>query len=153
LWSFIAIVMCMIVLMSKLRIDEISCSGRSGTRWQYGVPKWYDIVRRLGSPVIEEPYGILFTTQAEHKACYDGSQATSVRKANFVVKAVVLECCEKTVCLVPEITDIVNSGQTQRKCKSRAANRKHRVEQEKRNEQIKKKMPWLLTWVWDKLDL
>jgi len=51
-----------------------------------------------------------------HKACYNGSPVTSVRKANFVVKVVLLECCEKTVCLVPEITDIVNSGQTQRKC-------------------------------------
>jgi len=55
---------------------------------------------------------------------YDGSPATSVRKANFAVKVVVLECWEKTVCLVPEITDIVSSGQTQRKYQSRAAKRK-----------------------------
>jgi len=34
-----------------------------------------------------------------HKACYHGSPATSVRKANFVVKVVVLECCEKTMYL------------------------------------------------------
>jgi len=53
-----------------------------------------------------------------HNACHDGSTAASVRKANFVVKVVVLECCEKTVCLVPEITDIVSSGQTQRKYKN-----------------------------------
>jgi len=46
-----------------------------------------------------------------HKACYDGSLAASVRTSNFVVKVVVLECSEKTVCLVTEITDIVNSGQ------------------------------------------
>jgi len=50
--------------------------------------------------------------------------STSVIKANFVVKVVVLECCEKTVCLVPEITDTVSSGQTQRKYKSGAAKRK-----------------------------
>jgi len=33
------------------------------------------------------------------------------------VKVVVLECCEKTVCLVPKVTDTINSGQTQRKYK------------------------------------
>jgi len=74
---------------------------------------------------------------------YDGSPATSVRKGNFVVKVVFLDYCEKTVCLVPEITDIVNSGQTQRKYQSGAAKEISRVEQEKRNEQIKKKMPCL----------
>jgi len=63
------------------------------------------------------------------------------------VKVVVLECCKKTVHLIPAITDIVNSGQTQRKYKSGAAERKLRVEQEKRDEQIKKKLPFLLTWV------
>ena len=88
-----------------------------------------------------------------HKVRYDGSPATSVRKADFVVKVVVLEYCEKTLCLIPEIADIVNSGQTQRKYKSGGAERKLRVKQEKRDEQIKKKMPRLLTWVWDKLDL
>jgi len=82
-----------------------------------------------------------------HKECYDGSPATLVRKTNFVVKVVVLECCEKTLCLVPEIADIVNSGQTQRKYKSGATERKHRVEQEKRDEKIKKKMSRLLTLV------
>ena len=40
-----------------------------------------------------------------HKECHAGNLATSVRKANFVVKFVVLECYEKTVCLVPEVTD------------------------------------------------
>jgi len=63
------------------------------------------------------------------------------------VTVVVLECGEKTLCLVPKIADITNSGQTQRKYKSGAAKRKLRVEQEKRDEQIKKKMPRLLTWV------
>jgi len=57
----------------------------------------------LQTLVIEERYGILFMTlrkRAGIKACYNGSPATSVRKANFVVKVVVLECCEKTACLV-----------------------------------------------------
>jgi len=83
----------------------------------------------------------------------DGSPATSVRKANLAVKVVVLDCCQKTVYLIPAITDIVNSGQMQRKYKSGAAKRKLIIEQEKRDEQIKKKMPFLLKWVWDKLDL
>jgi len=68
----------------------------------------------------------IYTTQrkrAGHKACYHGSPATSVRKANFLVKVVVLECCVKTVCLVPEITDILNSDETQRKYDSGAAER------------------------------
>jgi len=68
-------------------------------------------------------------------------------KANFVVKVVVLDCCEKAVCLVPEIRVILNSGQKQRKCKSGMAKRNLRVEKEKRDEQIKKKMPFLLTWI------
>jgi len=38
-----------IILLKKLRFDQISCSGRSGTRWQDGMPKWYEIVKRLGS--------------------------------------------------------------------------------------------------------
>jgi len=102
-----------------------------------------------GACDVEERYGNLFTIQrkrAGHKACWDGSLATSVRKDNFTVKVVVLQCCEKTLCLVTaEITGIVNSGQTQRKYKSGAAKRKHRVEQAKRDEQIKKKVPCLLT--------
>jgi len=61
------------------------------------------------------------------------------------VNVVVLECCEKTVCVVAAITDIINSGQMQRQYKSEAAERKPRVEQEKRDEHIKKKMPCLLT--------
>jgi len=36
-----------IILLKKLRFDQISCPGRSGTRWQCGVPKWYDIAKRL----------------------------------------------------------------------------------------------------------
>jgi len=39
-----------IILLNKLRFDQISCSGRSGTCWQYTVPKWYEIVKRLGTP-------------------------------------------------------------------------------------------------------
>jgi len=84
--------------------------------------------------------------RAGHKACYDGSPATSVRKGNFAVKVVVLRCCEKTVCSVPEITDLIDSGQMQRKYKGGAAERKPRIEQEKRDEQIKKKMPCVLTY-------
>jgi len=41
-----------IVLLNKLRLDQISCSGRSGTLCQHGVPKWYEIVKRLGNPVV-----------------------------------------------------------------------------------------------------
>jgi len=37
-------------LLNKLRFNQISCSGSSGTRWQYGVPKWYEMVKRLGTP-------------------------------------------------------------------------------------------------------
>jgi len=50
--------------------------------------------------IIQERYGVLFTTErkrAGYKACCDGSPATSVRKANFVVKVVVLELCENSV--------------------------------------------------------
>jgi len=43
-----------VVLLNKLRFDQISCSWRSGTRWQYGVPKWYEIVKRLGTTAMEE---------------------------------------------------------------------------------------------------
>jgi len=39
--------------MKKLRFDQISCSGRIGTRLQYGMPKWYEIVKSLGTPAIE----------------------------------------------------------------------------------------------------
>jgi len=37
------------ILLNQLRFDQISCSGRSGTRWQYGVLKWYEIVKTLGT--------------------------------------------------------------------------------------------------------
>jgi len=37
-----------IILLNKLRFNQISCSGKSGTRWQYGVPKWYEIEKRSG---------------------------------------------------------------------------------------------------------
>jgi len=42
-----------IIILNKLRFDQISCSGRSGTRWQYGVPKWYEIVERLETPAVD----------------------------------------------------------------------------------------------------
>jgi len=38
-----------VILLSKLRFDQINYSGRSGTCWQFGVPKWYEIVKRLGT--------------------------------------------------------------------------------------------------------
>jgi len=41
-----------IILLKKLSFDQIS-SGRNSTRWQYGVPKWYEIVKRLGTPVLK----------------------------------------------------------------------------------------------------
>jgi len=39
-----------IILLKKLRLDKISCSGRSGARWHCGVPKSYEIMKRLGTP-------------------------------------------------------------------------------------------------------
>jgi len=39
-----------IILLNKLRLNQISCSGTSCTRRQYGVPKWYVIVKRLANP-------------------------------------------------------------------------------------------------------
>jgi len=53
LWYFI-VISVYIILLTKLRLDQISCSGRSGTRWQYEVPEWYEIVKMLGTPVLEE---------------------------------------------------------------------------------------------------
>jgi len=38
-----------VILLNKPRFDLINYSGRNGTRWQYGVPKWYEIVKRLGT--------------------------------------------------------------------------------------------------------
>jgi len=43
-----------IILLNKLRFDQISWSGRSGTRWQYTVPKWNEVVKRLGTPVLHQ---------------------------------------------------------------------------------------------------
>ena len=43
-----------VILLSKLRFDQISCSARSGTCWQYKVPKWYGIVKRLRTPGLRE---------------------------------------------------------------------------------------------------
>jgi len=36
-----------IILLNKLRFDQISCSGKSNTHWRYEVPKWYEILERL----------------------------------------------------------------------------------------------------------
>jgi len=46
------------ILLNKLRFDQISCSGRSGTCWQYGVPEWYEVVKRLGTPDLQQNVGI-----------------------------------------------------------------------------------------------
>jgi len=103
------------------------------------------------SDIKEDWYGILITTyRKEHGIKHVGSVVQLHHlesKANFVVKVVVLDCCEKTVCLLPEIRVILNSGQKQRKYKSGIAKRNLRVEKEKRDEQSKKKMPFLLTWI------
>jgi len=61
------------------------------------------------------------------------------------VKVVVLECCEKTTCRVPESADIINLVQIQQKYGSGAAKRQLRVEQEKQDDQNKKMMLCLLT--------
>jgi len=46
-----------IILLNKQRFDQISCSGRSGTRWQYEVSKRYEIVKRLGIPALYQTAG------------------------------------------------------------------------------------------------
>ena len=46
------------IILNKLRFDQIGCSGRSGTRSQYGVPKWYEIVKRLGTPALKQSQNI-----------------------------------------------------------------------------------------------
>jgi len=33
-----------IIFLNKLRFNQISCCGRSGTLWQYEMPRWYEIV-------------------------------------------------------------------------------------------------------------
>jgi len=42
-----------IILLNKLRFDQNSCSRRSATRWPYGVLKRYELVKRLGTPVLQ----------------------------------------------------------------------------------------------------
>jgi len=44
------------ILLYKLWFDQINCSWRSGTCWQYGVSKWYEIVKSLGTPVLHRPF-------------------------------------------------------------------------------------------------
>jgi len=41
-----------IILLNKLRFDQISCSGRSCARWQYTVPEWNEIAKRLGTSAL-----------------------------------------------------------------------------------------------------
>jgi len=49
--SFIVILMYNI-LLNKLRFGQISSSVGSGTRWQYEMRKWYEIVKWLGNPAL-----------------------------------------------------------------------------------------------------
>jgi len=51
------------ILLNKLRLDQITCSGRSGTRCQHGVPKWYAIVKRLGTPAIHQLDCLIFESK------------------------------------------------------------------------------------------
>ena len=54
MWSFIVILMNIILLLIQLIFHQIVCSTRNVMRWQYGVSKWYEIVKRLGTPVLLE---------------------------------------------------------------------------------------------------
>jgi len=36
-----------IILLKKLRF---SCTGKGGIHWQYGVPKWFEILLKVGNP-------------------------------------------------------------------------------------------------------
>jgi len=51
---FFVVTLMYVILVNKQRFDQICYPGRSGTRWQYGVPKWYEIVKRLetAGPVV-----------------------------------------------------------------------------------------------------
>jgi len=68
MWSFIVILMY-IILLNKLRFDQISFCGRRGTSWQYGVPKWHEMVKRLGNPALEKSAHCL-TASTMTKACF-----------------------------------------------------------------------------------
>jgi len=50
-----------ITRLHKLRFDQISCSGTSGMHWQNGVSKWYEIVKRLGTPALAQSNGKLWS--------------------------------------------------------------------------------------------
>jgi len=52
-----------VILLNKLRFDQISYSGRSGTRWQYEMSKWYKIAKRLGIPDLRQ----LWNQSRHHK--------------------------------------------------------------------------------------
>jgi len=52
-----------IILLNKLKFDQISCSVRSGTRWQYEVSRWYEIVKRLEIPDLRQ----LWNQSRHHK--------------------------------------------------------------------------------------
>jgi len=46
---FFVVILMYVIFLNKLRFDQINYSARSGTCWQYEVPKWYEIVKRLGT--------------------------------------------------------------------------------------------------------
>jgi len=50
---FFVVMIMYVILLNKLKFDQINYSGRSGMRWQYGVPKWYEIVKMLGTAGVE----------------------------------------------------------------------------------------------------
>jgi len=44
----------MCAVLNKPRFDEISCSGSSGTHWQYRKAKWDEIMKRLGTLAMKQ---------------------------------------------------------------------------------------------------
>jgi len=54
-----------IILLNKLRFDQISCSERSGTLSQYGMPKWYEIAKKLGTLDLVQ-HNIRFSKRKKH---------------------------------------------------------------------------------------
>jgi len=46
--------------LNKQKFHQISCSGRSGMHWQYRMPNWYEIAKRLGSPALDGSISLKF---------------------------------------------------------------------------------------------
>jgi len=47
------VILIYIVILNKLRFDQIGCSGRSNAHWQCRAPTWYEIVEWLGTPDLD----------------------------------------------------------------------------------------------------